>query len=292
MKLSIGGFSFNNMRVEGKMDIFSYIDTVHARYQLHAIDFWNAFFADSSRPLWKVADDDQLRRIRDALKEREMTLVNIAVDSAHLWDADPEVREALHQNALSYLRAAEILEAKSVRLDAVLHGDGQLSDEALEYIVARYREYADRAADGGYWVGPENHTGLALFPESLVRISEAVDHPHYGILLHLGRWQATGVPFGHRKATAEDAALLAKEGDRQVSRWVRHTHVDHRLIEADNAVERVSSLIQSGYDGYWAIEYNADNDQLNAVGDALNKLRHHVAACRNESSSNSEHISD
>ncbi|MCY9515511.1 sugar phosphate isomerase/epimerase family protein [Paenibacillus apiarius] len=291
MKLSIGGFSFNNMRLEGKMDIFSYIDTVHARYQLHAIDFWNAFFADISRPLWRVADDDLLRRIRDALKEREMTLVNIAVDSAHLWDPDPEVREALHQNALSYLRAAEILEAKSVRLDAVLHGDGKLSDEALAYIAARYREYADRAADGGYWVGPENHTGLALQPASLVRISEAVDHPHYGILLHLGRWQTRGVSFGHRKPSAEDAAQLAMEADRQVSRWVRHTHVDNRLIEAENAVERISSLLQAGYDGYWAIEHNADNDPLSAVGGALNKLRHHVAAaCQNEN--NSEHTSD
>lgn len=273
MKLSIGGFSFNTMRVEGKMDIFTYIRTVHERFGLHAVDFWNAFFADTSRPVWKVADDDHLRRIRQALDEREMTLVNIAVDTAHLWDPDPEIREALHQNALAHLRAAEILGAKSVRIDAVLHGGDQISDEALEYVAARYRSYADRAAQGGYWVGPENHTGFALRPEALARISEAIDHPHYGILLHLGRWQARNKPIVNAKPMADENEPFIWEGDSEVARWVRHTHVDWRTLQAPNAAMRLSNLVQAGYDGYWAVEYNAPDDQLAAIEEALARLR-------------------
>lgn len=278
MKLSIGGFSFNNLRVEGKMDIFAYIETVHKRYQLQSIDFWNAFFADTTRPLWQVADDDMLKRIRDALMEREMALVNIAVDRAHIWDPDPEIREALHMNALAHLRAAEIMGAQSVRIDAVLHGDDVLSDEAFEYIAMRYREYAQRAAEGGYWVGPENHTGCALQPDTLVRISEAVNHPNYGILLHLGRWKPTGDSFSLRMTSSDTLDAYATEGDLQAAPWVRHTHVDYRLIESPQAKERLASLKNAGYDGYWAIEYNAPHEQLTAMEEAIGKLKGHLAS--------------
>ncbi|WP_289356651.1 TIM barrel protein [Paenibacillus sp. S-12] len=278
MKLSIGGFSFNNLRVEGKMDIFAYIETVYKRYQLQGIDFWNAFFADTTRPLWQIADDDMLHRIRQALVEREMNLVNIAVDRAHIWDPDPEIREALHQNALAHLRAAEIMGAQSVRIDAVLHGDDVLSDEALEYITMRYREYAQRGAEGGYWVGPENHTGCSLQPDTLVRISEEVNHPNYGILLHIGRWKPPGDSFSIRNATLGTWDSYAIEGDLQAAPWVRHTHVDYRLIESPDAKDRLASLKNAGYNGYWAIEYNAPYDQLAAMDEAIGKLKGHLAS--------------
>ncbi|UHA75593.1 sugar phosphate isomerase/epimerase family protein [Paenibacillus sp. 481] len=275
MKLSIGAFSFNNLRLEGKMNIFSYIETVHERFNLQALDLWNAYFANISRPLWQVADDATLFRIRDALKEREMTVVNLAVDTAHVWDPDPEVREALHQNALTYLRAAELIGAQSVRIDAVQHGDGVLSEEALEYIAARYREYAARGQEGGYWVGPENHTGFSVQPEAIARISTAVDHPSYGVLLHMGRW-ASKVPSVSRKPQLPTEDEMAA-GDEHVARWARHTHIDWRTLEAENAGARLHGLAQQGYDGYWAVEHHAPSGQLEAVEEALRRLRAHGA---------------
>ncbi|MGG4394663.1 hypothetical protein ABEX25_10220 [Paenibacillus thiaminolyticus] len=157
-------------------------------------------------------------------------------------------RLLIQHDALAHLHAAEILGAQSVRIDAVLHGGDQVSDEALEYIAGRYRSYADRAAEGGYWVGPENHSGFALRPKALARVSEAVNHPHY-------------------------ASCFIWEGDSKVARWVRHTHVDWRTLQAPNAALRLSNLMKAGYDGYWAVEYNAPRDQLAAIEAALARLR-------------------
>lgn len=279
MKLSVGAFSFNNSRIEQKMDSYGYMKTVHEEYGLDTIDFWNAFFADTSRPLWAVANDDTLLGIKAALQERGLTLANIAVDTAQLWHPDEEVREALHQNALSYLHAAELLGARSVRLDAVTHGDEQMSDEACDYIVKRYTEYARRAAEGGYWIGPENHTGFALQADSLIRIAQAVDHPNFGILLHVGRWVDTIPTPSNKRLNPEAIHALAREHDLSVLPWTKHIHIDARTIYSDDAAARIKPLLDAGYDGYWAIEHNAPQDQREAISAALQQMRLHLEQC-------------
>lgn len=63
------------------------------------------------------------------------------------------------------------------------------------------------------------------------------------------------------------------EGDIEVARWVRHTHVDWRTLQAPNAAMRLSNLMKAGYGGYWAVEYNAPGDQLASIEEALARLR-------------------
>ena len=120
-----------------------------------------------------------------------MSVVNFAVDGAHLWDPDPDMREKLYENALAHLDAAEILGAETVRIDTggSYKEAEPMPDEQFEYLVKRYRELAERAGDNGYTVGPENHMGA-----SLLRGNEADcgggPASGFGFLLHLGRWRA------------------------------------------------------------------------------------------------------
>ncbi len=104
---------------------------------------------------------------------------NFAVDGAHLWDPDPDLRQRLYENALVHLDAAEILGAETVRIDTggSYKGSEPMTYEQFEYTVKRYREYADRAADGGYTIGPENHMVASLLPREMKRLSEEVHHP-------------------------------------------------------------------------------------------------------------------
>jgi len=112
MKLSIGGYSFNNTFLEGKMDVFGYLETVKYRYGLDTVDLYNGFFVDKSKPIWELADEDYIIKIREALDEKEMTVVNYAIDGAHIWDPDPDMRRRLYENAQQHLRVAEILGAE------------------------------------------------------------------------------------------------------------------------------------------------------------------------------------
>ncbi|MBO1005334.1 sugar phosphate isomerase/epimerase family protein [Pseudogracilibacillus auburnensis] len=248
MKLSIGGYSFFNTHLEDKMDIFGYLETVRYRYGLDSIDFWNGQFAKGDFSY--IPEDSYVQKIREALDERELTLVNYAVDGAHIWHSDPEERERLYERALQHFHIAEILGAKTVRIDTggvFASQDGfdiSMSDEQFEYIVKRYKEFSERGANNGYMVGPENHIGPSLSPIQMKKIAEAVDHPNYGILLHLDRWQEE-----------------ADKGDEIVAPWVYHTHFDARTAKAEDAEDKVKMLIENGYDGYWGIEHNAEKNQ-------------------------------
>ncbi|WP_028563543.1 sugar phosphate isomerase/epimerase family protein [Paenibacillus pinihumi] len=259
MKISIGGYSFNNTYLEGKMDIFGYLEAVKYRYRLDTVDLWNGFFIDrSASPIMTLADESYIRKIREALDEKEMTVVNFAIDGAHIWDPDPDMRKLLHENAIKHLRAAEILGAKTVRLDTggSFKEAEPMSEEQFECVVKRYQEYAQRAADNGYTIGPENHMGASLLPREMKRLAEAVDHPSYGILLHINRWR-------------EDQA----EGDALVAPWVVHTHFDAGTADLPDAAGKIRLLQAAGYDGYWGIEHNAPSNQYLEMELLISKVK-------------------
>lgn len=252
MKTSIGSYSFHGMLSEGKMDIFGYLETVKYRYNLGTADIWNMMLAST--------EEDYLRKVREALDEKELSVANLCVDGASLWDDDSEVRDRQYRNASANLRAAEILGAKTVRID--MGGRGHvMTEEQIEYVVTRYKEYANRALNNGFMIGPENHFGPALVPDNMLKVAEAVSHKAYGILLHLGHW---------------DVDL--ENGDRLLAKWAVHTHVDADTC-ANGLDQKLQTLMNAGYNGYWGIEHHSGVNeyvevewQLASVRRALVKL--------------------
>jgi sugar phosphate isomerase/epimerase len=239
MKVSVASYAFHGLTADGMMDVFGYLESCKFRYRLDAADIWNGTLGG--------VEEDHLRKVRRALDDRQMLLVNLCVDGAHLWDPDPDERERLHANALAHLRAAEVLGARTVRID--MGGrTGEMTEEQFDLIVARYREYARRAGDGGYKVGPENHFGPALVIENMERVHRAVDHPAFGILLHIGHWVGGG----------------ESECDRRCGPWTMHTHVDAR-ITATCLEERMRMLLDAGYDGYWGVEHHTGKNEYHEV---------------------------
>ena len=252
MKLSIGGYSFQNTFVDGKMDIFGYLETVKYRYNLSTVDLYNGFFVDKSKSVWELADESYLRKIREALDEKEMTVVNIAIDTACLWDPNEELRELQYQNALKHLRASEILGAKTIRIDTGgsysnnPNGDFyEMSEEQFEHIVKRYQEYANISAEFGAKIGPENHMGPSLNPHFMKKIADAVDHPNYGILLHVDRWKV-------------DPEI----GDSIIAPYAYHIHFGgNTLAQEEKAINIAQMVHDSGFNDYWAVEHNGPGNQ-------------------------------
>jgi sugar phosphate isomerase/epimerase len=243
MKISIASYAFHGLLEEGKMDIFGYLETCKYRYGLDAADIWNGTLGPAG------LDAAHIRKVRQALDEREMTLANFCVDGAHLWEGDPGEREKNYQKALAHLKAAEILGAQTVRIDMGGQGE-QLTPEQFDYVVKRYREYAQRAHDHGYRVGPETHWGPSLTVEVQDAVRKAVNHPGYGILLHIGHWNG--------------GAVREDEGDRRLAPWAFHTHVDAR-IAATCLEEKMKILREAGYSGYWGIEHHSAKNEYAEV---------------------------
>ena len=240
MKISIASYAFHGLLREGKMDLFGYLESCAYRYQLRSADIWNGMLVST--------EDEYLAGVKDALDERELALANLCVDGAHIWEDDPDVRAQNHENALAHLHAAEVLGAETVRIDAGVRAD-TFTDEQFDHIVMRFREYAQRAHDNGYRVGPENHWGAEVVPENMVRICEAVDHPAFGVLLH-----------------------FRGEGDPLIAPWAMHTHMSWQITEG--ALEdSMAMLREAGYSGYWGVEHHTGANEYTEVAIQLARVR-------------------
>ena len=247
MNVSVLSYSFRGLLMEGKMDVFGYLETCKYRYGLDAADIWNGFLAST--------EEDYLKKVRDALDERELVLADLCVDQAHLWEPDSEAREGNYQNALAHLRAAEILGAKFVRIDA--GGREEVwTEEAFDYIVKRYKEYGQRAYDNGYKVGAENHWGPESVWANMKKLYEAVDHPGFGVSCHIGGW---------RGADAEEA-------DRLAAPWVLHTHFPWNITETCLA-EKMAILRDAGYEGYYSVEHHTGENEYPEVAIQVARVR-------------------
>lgn len=251
MKLSVISYSFRGLQDAGRIDVFGYLESVRYRYDLRAADLWNGTLAS--------LDSDYVAQVREEMDARDLTLACLAVDGAHIWDSDADLREANHQEALAHLEAAEKLGARSVRID-VGGRASEFDDGQFEFVVKRFREYARRAYDGGYRIGPENHFGPALVPDSMRRIYEAVASPAYGIMLHIGHWVEG----------RED------EGDTLAAPWTYHTHIDWRI--ATTCLEaKMDVLRKAGYAGYWGVEHHTGRDEYSEVAVQLAVVRNVLA---------------
>lgn len=247
MNISIASYSFHGLTAAGMMDCFGYLETVKYRYRLDAADFWNGTLGPIT--------PEHLAKVKQALAEREMVVANYHVDGVHVWDNDPDQREANYRNALQHLEAAAFLGARTVRID--MGGSGEtLTDEQVSYIAGRYREYAVFAADHGFRVGPETHWGPSLNPAVQEAVYRAVDHPAYGILLHIGHW----------------IDGCEEQGDRMAAPWAIHTHIDARITRTC-LEEKMRLLMDAGYQGYWGVEHHSACNEYAEVEYQLAEVR-------------------
>lgn len=249
MRLSVLSYSFRGLLGEGKMDVFGYLETCRYRYGLNAADIWNGFLTSM--------DEGYLKKVRDALDEREMVLADLCADNVHIWEDDPATREKNYKYALANLKAAETLGARFMRVDAGGRNP-TWSNEQFDHIVARYKEYAQWAHDHGFKVGAENHWGTEGIWANLQKLYRAVDHPGFGISCHIGGWQGT------------DAEK--DEADRLVAPWVCHTHFPWNITEGP-LQEKMTILRDAGYQGYYSVEHHTGKDEYTEVALQLDRVR-------------------
>jgi sugar phosphate isomerase/epimerase len=252
-------YAFHGLLREGAMDIFGYLESSKYRYGLLAADFWNGFFENT--------DESYLQQVRDALDERELDLSAIAVDQAHVWDDDAEVREQNHKNAWANLHAARILRPRFVRIDAGGR-DEDWTNEAFDHIVMRFKEYADFAREHGFKVGAENHWGPENYWPHLRRLYTAVDHPAFGLSCHIGGWAGTD----EEKRTA----------DRESAPWVCTTHIDWNICTGPLLEEKLANLWNVGYDGYYSVEHHTAKNEYAEVAIQLGMVRRVLERYRDE----------
>lgn len=251
MNISIAGYSVHGLLAEGKIDIFGYLESCRYRYGLDTADLWNG--------LLPTLETDFVRKVRHGLEERELTLVNYHADGCHLWEDDTDARERNRELAYKHMKTAAFLGAKTFRIDT----GGKLekmTEEQLTFVADRYREYCEFGKEHGFLVGPETHWGYSLIIDNMEAIAKTVNHPSYGILLHIGHWEQ-GDP---------------DEGDRRLAPYTAHTHVDANITRTSLA-EKIDLLLDAGYKGCWGVEHHSAKNEYAEIAVQLATVRRVLA---------------
>lgn len=280
MEIGICSFSFHRLLAAGKQDIFQYITDCKA-LGCTQLDPWNAHLADikngdevlhagrnpNASDHLTAADSDYITRVKAAADEAGLPFGCIAVDGAHIYDADPEKRAANRQRAYRWLQIAEQLGAKQVRIDA--GGPEDLPDDVYAIVREGYADVIARGREKGVEIMTENHWGPTRLPENCIRMVQDIEG--LGLLLDLHNF-APERRFAGREICAP---------------YARYIHVKTFDFDAEGneatTEERVADgvrvVLDAGYKGVWGVEsMPRDGDEINGARQTIALLHRLVAA--------------
>ena len=259
MNISIASFSFHGAVAAGTLDVFGYLEACRYRYHLNTADIWNGLLGNDVEV---QLDEDRLRKVRRAMDDRDLICVNYHADGCHPWEPDPEVRARHRELAYRHLKAAEILGAKTVRIDTG-GSEREWSQEEFAFITTAFKEFAVYGGNAGFKIGPETHWGSTNFPDNMLKLHAAVDSPHYGILLHLGK----------------DTWTSPADYDRALAPIAIHTHIDQKTCYG-RLDEALQILIDAGYSGALGVEHHTGKNELAEVEAQVGLLRRAISHAR------------
>jgi sugar phosphate isomerase/epimerase len=245
MHLSVCSYSFHRLLKSEQMDMFQYI-AWNDKHGFTQLDPWMAHLEAG------YEDDDYIRRVKATADASGLQFGCIAVDGAHVYEADADTRAANRVRAKRWMDISGRLGARQIRIDS--GGPEVLTDEILGEIVKGYDDILQHARECGLDVLVENHWGPTIHVDNVVRLLEAV--PGLGLLLDTDNW----------------AEGEAEEGVTRCARFVYHTHIKTypngpRAEQAEAiALHAMETLWSEGYRGPWGIEsIPEDGDEESAV---------------------------
>lgn len=250
-RFSVASYSFHGLQGVGAMNIFHYFETVKYRYNLNTADIWNGMLTSYG--------EKYLKLVKQQMDEHGLDLVNLCCDGAHLWSDDEKEAEFTNKRADECLNAAAILGAETIRFDVGI-GGREATDEQIEYVAKKFDKYCERAARFGAKVGPENHWGASTNIEVMRKLIQAVKAENFGILLHLGNWQMSGVDF--EKGCEYDLEMIPH---------AMYMHIHYEACE--NAEVQLPPLQEADYTGCWGIESHKSSNEYNNVAYQLSQVK-------------------
>lgn len=262
--ISLASYSFHGGVEKNEVNVFSYLEMLRSKYAVSYADIWTGILANH--------EPDYIKAVRDTMDRYDISLANLCVDGPHIWMDTPEERAKHKAEMLDYIKIAEQLGAKTIRID--FGGEsGDMHEEGFHYIVETYREYCKICDSLGMRIGPENHWGWDKNVQNLLRVKEAVDHPAYGHQFHF---------------TGFDENL--EEGTALAISYAMHTHIPANSIPVAKSLIR--RLHDSGYQGTYSVEHHSGEHELQRVEWQLGAVRGIIEEIREELRQGTNHPED
>jgi L-ribulose-5-phosphate 3-epimerase len=169
-----------------------------------------------------------------------------------------------------WIDAAQRLGAGHIRVFGGTVPKGSTPEQASTWVTEILKTGAEYAGSKGIILGLENHGGITEKAETILKIVKAVDSPWVGVNLDTGNF--------NKNAYEQIAAILPYAVNAQFKVDIRAGE-DGKQVPADWP-RIVKMFAQSGYRGYFSLEYEENEDAKKAVPRLTRELNAIVAKSR------------
>lgn len=204
--------------------------------------------------------------------------------STHQDFVDPEeiVRRRNVEQTICYIEQAYALGIPTLRINTGRWGtskdfddlmanrgiepvlEGYTEKQGFEWVIESMKQLVPIAEKCGVVLGLENHWGLGLTPEGVMKIVNAVDSPWLKVTLDTGNFLED--PYKRLEQLAPHTVLLQAKTYFGKGRW----------YTLDLDYERISAIMKKvNYQGYISLEFEGLEDPMTAVPKSLELLRKH-----------------
>ena len=140
--------------------------------------------------------------------------------------------------------------------------EGYTEEDAYGWVIGAYEEILPVAEKNGVILGLENHWGLGVTPEGVLRVVKAIDSPWLQVTLDTGNFLED--PYDRLAMLADRAVLMQAKTYFGGGVW----------YELDLDYPRIARIMKkAGFKGYVSLEFEGKEDPLTGIPKSLEVLR-------------------
>ena len=142
--------------------------------------------------------------------------------------------------------------------------EGYTDDDGFKWVIDSLEKIVAKAEECGVTLGLENHWGLGLTPEGVLRIVKAIDSPWLKVTLDTGNFLED--PYDRLAMLADRTVLLQAKTYYGGGNW----------YTLDLDYKRIAEIMKKAkYRGYVSLEFEGKEEPITAVPKSLELLRKH-----------------
>jgi len=255
MRISLAAYSFRQALTGGRMDLFKFIDWC-ARINISGVELTSYYFPEEF-------DRKYLRELKHRVLDKGLTVSGTAIRNNFCLPKGPEKQKEIDHVKRWIDYAAEFY-APHIRIFAGELPDGTDHGTGVSWVADGIRECLGHAEERGVFLGVENHGHFTSKVEDHLAICNAVgEHDWFGINLDTGNYRTN--PY----ESIEQAAPLAVNVQYKVEVYKSEDGVK----EPADLTRIRDILVKARYQGWIALEYEADGDPFIAIPDIVNEMK-------------------
>jgi sugar phosphate isomerase/epimerase len=267
LRLSLAAYSFRQFFKDSKdakadaprrIDMLGFIN--YCAEQNCAAETTSYYFPAS------VTDEFLLKVKRQAFL-RGVEISGTAVGNTFTHKPGPK-RDAEIKSVKAWVDHAAVLGAPHIRVFAGAP-QGTTKEEAKKLCIEAMEECCEYAGTKGVFLGLENHGGIVAESADILEIVRAVKSPWCGINLDTGNFR-TDDPYRDLELIAPYAVNVQWKAEVQPRAAKQKQTADLKRL--------VKILRDANYQGYVALEYEAEEDPWAAVPRLLGQMREAISA--------------